>query len=181
MRTNNGAESLHSELNAKVKAKPDFFKFLAALEKQMAKARSRIASKCKPESRPATPEKNRALAVELHKLFYGQQGALEFLDHCGLVVSLDDVEEVQQFAPREFYRQADSEWSLTNRGLRLRAARNLYFRLHPNGQLSDDEIQTKITEWTFQVLPQAEDPNVDQNQSELSLVETGDGQFPCQV
>ena len=139
----------------------------------MANARDRIAAGCQPESRRATPEKNRALAVQLDNLVYGRQGALEFMDNCGLVLSMDNVDDVQWFAPREVYRPPDSEWSLANRDSIVQAARNLYFRLHQAGQFTGDEILTKITEWAFQVLPPAEAPNVDKSASELSLVETG--------
>ena len=61
---------------------------------------------------------------------------------------------------------------MASRNFLLRATRNLYFRQHPTGQHSDDETLTKITEWVFQVLPLAEDSNMDDDLSELSLVET---------
>ena len=139
----------------------------------MAKARDRMETGCQSESRRAVPEKNRALAVQLDNLFSGRQGVLEFLDNCGSVVSMEKLEEVRRFAPREVFRLPDALWSLANRNVLVQAAKNLYFRLHPGGQLTDDEILGKITEWSFQVLPPADDPNGDEDQTDLSLVETG--------
>ena len=138
----------------------------------MDQARDRIASGCQPESRPEVPAKNRALAVLLDNLFKGQQQVLEFLDNCGLVLSMDCVENVQQFAARLELRRSDSDLSRTNGDWLNQAARNLYFRLHPTGRLSDVEIFGNVTEWAFQVLPPAQVPDSDGYPSELSLVET---------
>ena len=100
VRTNNGAESRHSALNPKTKGRISVRRFLHLLEEAMDDARDRIASGCQTESRPEVPAKNRALAVLLDNLFKGQQQVLEFLDNCGLVLSMDCVENVQQFAAR---------------------------------------------------------------------------------
>ena len=161
VRTNNGAESVHSELNPKTKGRLTLHRFLAILEGQMAKARVRIASGCEPASRTSVPEKNYALVVEPDKLLCGDQGVLPFLDNCGSILSLDTVEEVQQFSPPEVDRESDTRWSRENRDAIVQATRNLYFRLHPGGQFSDEIILEDIIEWAFQVLPPAAVPKID--------------------
>ena len=129
-----------------------------------------IASGCEPASRTAVPEKNYALAVELDKLLHGDQGVLPFLDNRGSILSLDTVEEVLRFSPPEVDRESDTRWSRENRDAIVRATRNLYFRLHPGGQFSDEKILEDITEWAFQVLPPADVPETESEVSELSLV-----------
>ena len=137
----------------------------------MDQARDRIASGCQPEWRPEVLAKNGALAVLLDNLFRGQQQVLEFLDNCGLVLSMADVENVQQFATRPELLRPDSDLSRTKGDWLNQAARNLYFRLHPTGQLTDDGIFGNVTEWAFQVLHPAQVPDSDGDPSELSLVE----------
>ena len=170
--TNNGAESCHSALNPKTKGAISVRRFLRLLEEVMDDARDRIATGCQPESRPEISAKNQALAVLLDNLFRGQQEVLQFLDNCGLVLSLDDVESVQQFAARELLQRQDSELSRTNGDLLDQAARNLYFRLHPTGQLTDDEILGNVTNWAFRVLLPAQVPRSNSGRPELSLVDT---------
>ena len=170
IRTNNSAESLHSAINKKTKGMLSLRRFLNLLEEEMAKARDRVAAGCRPESRPAVHDKNKALAAQLDSLVHGRQGALEFLDNCGLILSMKKLEKVRRFSPREVFRLPDSQWSLANRNMLDQAARNLYFRLHPTGQFSDGEILGNVTEWAFQDLPPSEVPNEDADQSDLSLV-----------
>ena len=170
VRTNNGAESLHSAIDPKSKGKLSLRRFLHLLEEEMAKARDRVAAGCRPESRPDVHEKNKALAAQLDSLVHGRQGALAFLDNCGLILSMKKREDVRRFSPSEVFRLPDSQRSLANPNLLDQAARNLYFRLHPTGQFTDGEILGNVTEWAFQDLPPSEVPNEDADQSDLSLV-----------
>ena len=48
----------------------------------------------------------------------------------------------------------------------------LVFSLHPTGQLSHDEICHHVTEWAFKIIPPAPVPNREDEDSDLSLVET---------
>ena len=88
IRTNNGAESVHSQLNPKVSGKLSLFDFLRIIEGEMARSRKRIRSGCQSESRAVIPEKSRLLAGELHKLLNGREGVLRFLDNCALAVAM---------------------------------------------------------------------------------------------
>ena len=62
IRTNNGAESVHSQLNPKVSRKLSLFRFLIIIEEQMERSWKRIRSGCQFESRAVMPEKT----VSLH-------------------------------------------------------------------------------------------------------------------
>ena len=86
IRTNNGAESVHAQLNPKVSGKLSLYRFLTIIEEEMMRSRKRIRSGCHSESRAVIPEKNRLLAVELHKLLNGREGVLAFLDNCASIV-----------------------------------------------------------------------------------------------
>ena len=57
VRTNNGAESFHSTINPKSKGKLSIHRFLAIIEKAMAKARDIIATGCEPEARSGVPRR----------------------------------------------------------------------------------------------------------------------------
>ena len=173
VRTNNGAESLHSELNPKSKGMLSLHSFLAAIEGQMDRARDRIATGCKPHARTAVPVKNSALAVELQDLLGGKQDVLTFLDNCGLIISFGKVKDVKRFIERRVPRIQDSDSSMANGEADVQVAKNLYLRLHPGGQFTDDEILNNVTTWAFQDLPPADVPvrNSDEA-SDLSLVET---------
>ena len=126
VRTNNGAESLHSTINPKTKGRLSLHRFLAIIEKAMAKARDKIATGCEPEARPAVPEKNALLAVELHNLLGGWQGAISFLDNCASVISLKGRQDVARFVRRQENLWSDSLWSLNNRDSLIHATRNLF-------------------------------------------------------
>ena len=78
-------------------------------------------------------------------------------------------------APLDVEVQPDPEHPRTSPDILQQAARNLYFRLHPAGLLSEEAIVQNITAWAFQVMPHAEEPNreaVESERSDLSLVET---------
>ena len=139
----------------------------------MDRARDRITNGSKPQARTAVPEKNDLLAVELQDLLSGRQGVLAFLDNCGVILSLDTIEDVQQLTQRLVPEKPHSEHSLANEGAHIQVAKNLFFRLHPGSQFSDDEIMENVTKWAFLVLPPADVPNTNGDDvSELSLVET---------
>ena len=166
MRTNNAAESLHSVIKPKAKGRLSLDRFLAIIEEQMDDARDSIATGCQPECRPAAPDKNRLLSVQLYKLFGGWIGLFNFLDNRGSILSLKNHREVLHFTQREAYVQTDTFWSLDNRYAIVQAARNLYFRLHPTGRLSDDEISQNVADWSLQEIPPAEVPEFDGDESD---------------
>ena len=85
VRTNNGAESLHAQLNAEVEGRLALFGFLSIIEGQMMRGIERIRTGCESESRPVEQVKNEMLAQELHKLLNGEEGVLAFLDNCASI------------------------------------------------------------------------------------------------
>ena len=85
IRTNNSAESLHSEINQKVSRKMSLLRFLSIIEECMQTARERIASGCQTENQVFNAEKNRLFAIELDVLLNGGQGVIAFLDNCSSI------------------------------------------------------------------------------------------------
>ena len=96
-RTNNAAESVHALMNQEVNGKLLVLGFLKIVEEQMDRTNQRIAYGCKSETRAVEGEKNRLLAVELHKLLNGDHGILNYLDNCGLVIKLKSIAEARTF------------------------------------------------------------------------------------
>ena len=170
IRTNNGAESVHSQLNPKVSGKLSLFRFLKTIEEEMDRSRKRIRAGCQSESRAVVPEKNRLLAGELYKLLNGREGVLAFLDNCASIVAMRRSRDAHQFVPVRTPSMDDIVWTAANRGLVVAAARGLFGRFHPANQLEDEEILRTVAMWSFQVLDSAETEDDDEN---ISLVQTG--------
>ena len=137
----------------------------------MARSRKRIRAGCQSESRAVIPEKNRLLAGELQQLLNGREGVLRYLDNCGSIIGMRRKRDSNRFLPARIPSTDDLVWTAANRGIAIVAARGLYRRLHPSGQLADEDILTIVSWWSFQVLDgavvQANDDEV------LSLVPTG--------
>ena len=171
IRTNNAAESVHAQLKPKVNGKVSLYNFLSNIEEEMSRARKRLGSECESESRRVEPVKNTLLAEELHKLMNGQEGIMCFLDNCASITKLKSLSEAGQIELLSSTSTLDEEWVDANRGLLAAAAHGLYHRLHPGGQLHDDEIVTNVAAWSFRVL----DPIIVERRDdeELSLVEEG--------
>ena len=170
IRTNNGAESVHSQLNPKVSGKLSLYRFLTTIEEEMMRSRKRIRAGCQSESRAGIPEKNRLLAGELHKLLNGREGVLAFLDNCASIVAMRSLRDAHQFVPARTPSMDDIVWTASNSGLVVAAARGLYGRFHPADQREDEEILRTVAMWSFQVLEDAETEDDDEN---ISLVQTG--------
>ena len=65
----------------------------------------------------------------------------------------------------------DVNWTMTNKVLLMSAAHALYHRLWPQGQLGDDDLLSKVSDWSFQTIERSVDVVcVDED---LSLVEDG--------
>ena len=101
----------------------------------------------------------------------GQEGILCFLDNCASITKLKSLSEAGKIELLSSTSTLDEEWVDANRGLLAAAAHGLYHRLHPGGQLHDDEIVTNVAAWSFRVL----DPIIVERRDdeELSLVEEG--------
>ena len=170
VRTNNSAESVHAQLNGELNGNVFLHIFLSTIEKQMMKGRRRILSGCESESRPVEQAKNRLLAQELDKLLNGRVGVLAFLDNCASITLLETVNGADRIELTTGTVE-DRAWAGAKRDLFVAAAHGLFRRLCPGGQLSDDEIMTNITRWSFQVL----DPIVvdGPDDEDLSMVEEG--------
>ena len=143
VRTNNGAESLHALLNAEVRGKVSLYGFLSIIEGQMMRGRERIQTGCESLSRAVEEAKNRLLAEELHKLLNGDEGVLCFLDNCSSITLLESLSQARRVQLVSTTTARDDAWVKANDGLLAAAARGLYRRLRPDGQLDDDAISVK--------------------------------------
>ena len=170
IRTNNAAESVHAQLNPKASGRLSLFRFLKTIEEQMNRSRKRIRAGCQSESSPVTREKNRLLALELHKLLNSKTGVLEFLDNCSSVLARRTLREVNHFVPVQIPTVDDILWRAGKRGHVRAAARGRYWKLCPNGQFAESEILKNVTRWSFRVLDAA--VFNDDNEA-LYLVENG--------
>ena len=171
-RTNNAAESVHTQTNPEVSWMHSTLNFISIIEEEMKRTNDRIRFMCKPERRADERVKNRLLAVELDKLLSGEQGILGFLDHRGSVVQLKSEADAKMFVPQTISPVEDIEWKREKRALVESAAHNLYHRLNPKGQMAEGDVLGKVTSWAFQVPP---DPEVfiGPSQTRFSLVKQG--------
>ena len=172
IRTNNAAESVHSQLNPKVSGLLSIFNFLKTIEDEMEWSRKRIRSGCPSQSRAVIPEKNRLLAEELQKLLNGREGVLVFLDNCSSIVAMRTVREASKFVPLSIKTVEDNVWSAANKGLITAAAHGLYHRLFPEGQLPDGDVLKVVHSWSFKDLDPIAHEGLDEDEN-LSLVEIG--------
>ena len=170
-RTNNAAESVHSQMNPDVNRMLSVYGFLSIVEKQMERTNERIAAGCKPETKAVEGVKNRLLAVELQKLVDGRQGIMNFLDNCGSIVQLKSEKEANAFVPRTISPVEDIEWKPVNKDRVTAAAQGLHRRLHPGSEMDDDDILKSVMTWAFQVPPEP-DVRVTQAKPDYHLLTT---------
>ena len=106
------------------------------------------------------------------KLLNGEEDILTFLDNCALVTPLQSLKEARRFVPVESASALGAvEWALDNNAALVAAAKGLYERLCPGGQLRDEAIRRCTTSWSFQVLPRSVAELADDD--DLSLVQGG--------
>ena len=169
-RTNNAAESVHSQLNPGVSGKISVIRFIHLIEERMDDANDRLRSERKSETARVEKAKNTLLAVELDKLLNGDQGVINYLDNCGSILHIESLADSRNFERHATDPVDDLAWKHANCE-RVRAAGiALHRRLFPESEMAESDVLRSVRSWAFQVPP---DPgvHVPPSETELSLVD----------
>ena len=169
-RTNNAAESVHSQLNPGVSGKISVISFIHLIEERMDDANDRLRSERKSETARVEKAKNTLLAVELDKLLNGDQGVINYLDNCGSILHIESLADSRNFERHATDPVEDVAWKPANCE-RVRAAGiALHRRLFPESEMAESDVLRSVRSWAFQVPP---DPgvHVPPSETELSLVD----------